>query len=302
MSNITTDFIAATKKIHADVRAILTALHLIREDVKTLRDRSIGDGDKQPSQKQTSDSCTVDSRSSALKTNQSNRDEEESGDDSASGFRGFKERWRKSLRKPIVQLEMAALIGLALYTCETRRTNNLTTKSLDIQLSLSRAFVQITGNEFLKNTLEDALNAGQFYLEIQNVGKLTASKIYGEFVVEFPLASEQPSLVFDNKHHTAIIHSPIFPGTPPTSIGLVDIPEYGNVEGIPSGIIQQLKNGSRYAVIFGRVQYEDAFGKWWTQYCDWKSYRSPGSLPHIAYFAASTCIDFNIEGGSPKRQ
>jgi hypothetical protein len=40
MSNITTDFITATKKIHADVRAVLAALHLIGDDVKTIRDKN----------------------------------------------------------------------------------------------------------------------------------------------------------------------------------------------------------------------------------------------------------------------
>jgi hypothetical protein len=39
MSNITTDFINATKKIHADVRALLVTLRLVREDVKFIRDQ-----------------------------------------------------------------------------------------------------------------------------------------------------------------------------------------------------------------------------------------------------------------------
>lgn len=39
MSNITTDFITATKKIHADVRAILAALHLIVNDVKAIHEQ-----------------------------------------------------------------------------------------------------------------------------------------------------------------------------------------------------------------------------------------------------------------------
>jgi hypothetical protein len=38
MDKITTDFITATKKIHADVRTILTTLHLIREDVKLIHE------------------------------------------------------------------------------------------------------------------------------------------------------------------------------------------------------------------------------------------------------------------------
>jgi hypothetical protein len=39
MGDITTDFIKATKKIHADVRAILAALHLIGNDVKAINDQ-----------------------------------------------------------------------------------------------------------------------------------------------------------------------------------------------------------------------------------------------------------------------
>src|ERR1700693_4290725 len=39
MSNITTDFIIATKKIHAGVRALLVTLRLVREDVKFIRDQ-----------------------------------------------------------------------------------------------------------------------------------------------------------------------------------------------------------------------------------------------------------------------
>jgi hypothetical protein len=41
MSNITTDFINATKKIHADVRTILTTLRVIGNDVKAIHDGGI---------------------------------------------------------------------------------------------------------------------------------------------------------------------------------------------------------------------------------------------------------------------
>jgi hypothetical protein len=39
MSNITADFITATKKIHADVRAVLMALHLIGKDVAVIKEK-----------------------------------------------------------------------------------------------------------------------------------------------------------------------------------------------------------------------------------------------------------------------
>jgi hypothetical protein len=44
MSNITTDFITATKKIHADIRAILTTLHVIGNDVKAIHDHGDSKG------------------------------------------------------------------------------------------------------------------------------------------------------------------------------------------------------------------------------------------------------------------
>jgi hypothetical protein len=40
MSNINTDFVANTKKILSSLRQLVTSLHLIREDVKTIRDNT----------------------------------------------------------------------------------------------------------------------------------------------------------------------------------------------------------------------------------------------------------------------
>jgi hypothetical protein len=175
MSDITTDFIKATNKIYAKVAAILTNLQIIESDVKLIRDNSIKNAHEPEAQANARDSqgdpeATICVHGNTAKGRKANRDKNNGKDEDGNGFHRFKKRWKKSLRKPVVQLEIAALIGLALYTCETRRTNELTEKAVNLQFSLSRAFVQITGNDFLKNSFEDVQKAGQFYLEIQTSG------------------------------------------------------------------------------------------------------------------------------------
>jgi hypothetical protein len=97
-------------------------------------------------------------------------------------------------------------------------------------------------------------------------------------------------------------HAPLFPSAPVGSINLPAIPDYGTLPGIPPEVIQQIKDGTRYAVIFGRIDYEDSFGQWWTQYCEWRHYMPPANPPHFVAFAARKCVDFNIEGGNPKQK
>src|ERR1700722_18787699 len=52
MSDITTDFVKVTKKIVAEVRGVLSALHLIREDIKLIREQVEARGGKQSSETQ----------------------------------------------------------------------------------------------------------------------------------------------------------------------------------------------------------------------------------------------------------
>jgi len=92
MSNITTDFIAATKKIHADVRAVLTTLHLIHEDIKIIRDQTVSESDEQTPQQYAGDpdaKQTEEPRAGArsLNVDQTNSKKDESAQETQSYFR-----------------------------------------------------------------------------------------------------------------------------------------------------------------------------------------------------------------------
>ena len=62
----------------------------------------------------------------------------------------FWNRLKRQLRKPRFFLELLALIGLGFYSCETRRTNNLTQTALDNSKSQftteQRPYVWLTNN------------------------------------------------------------------------------------------------------------------------------------------------------------
>ncbi len=131
MSNITTDFIAATKKIHADVRAILTSLHLIANDVKTIREQTVSDSNKESTNTQTPnpDSKQTDRTSGGSKgldMHKSGSDKNGSEQKTDPYFRTFVEQLKQHAREPRFIMEVLALLGLFFYSCETRRTNNLT--------------------------------------------------------------------------------------------------------------------------------------------------------------------------------
>jgi hypothetical protein len=291
MGNITTDFIAATKKIHADVRAILTTLHLIQADVKVIAEKGISGPEEKPPE-------GPPGRSKALNVDESNGEQEEAGNATGHYFEDLISSFKKSSRTSKFWFELAALAIVVTYTCETKRTNDLTEKAVNLQFSLSRAFVQISGAMVSKSSLEDIQKTGSIVLELQNVGKSTASKVHGEFVVEFPLAKQEPSFNLNN-NPTTFTHSPLYPGGPSNGIELIFVADYGTVPQIPSDVIQDLKGGTRYIVIFGRAEYEDSFGKWWTQFCTWRHFVPSTNPPRLLGFATSGCVDYNIDGGNP---
>ncbi len=135
MGNITTDFIAATKKIHADVRAILITLRLIREDVKAISDQAVGEADSQASdqqkdhpEKEQSNRASIGSQ--VLNVNQSNGEQENPSKTTGSYLGDIYESFKRSFRTAKFFLELAALVVVIVYTCETKRTNDLTEASL----------------------------------------------------------------------------------------------------------------------------------------------------------------------------
>lgn len=133
MSDITTDFIKATNRILAKVATILTHVEVIEGDVKLIREQVIEETDKPASGKQANNTDTERQTSvSTLNATQAKRQTEQTEHQENSFLRRQFERWRKKLKKPAFQLEVAAVLGLVLYTCETHRTNNLTQQNLDL--------------------------------------------------------------------------------------------------------------------------------------------------------------------------
>ena len=60
---------------------------------------------------------------------------------------------------------------------------------------------------------------------------------------------------------------------------------------------EELRTGKRYLVIYGRIQYEDFLGKCWFQFCTWKPFAEQTGTYE---FPIHGCIDYNVEGGTPK--
>jgi hypothetical protein len=304
MSNITADFISATKKIHADVRAVLTALHLIQSDVKIVRDKIVSEPSAHGSDQQTGEATNKQGdrvvSTGHLQKNQSGRQARNTQQEAETGFQEFKRRFWKSTRKPKFYVELVALLGLIAYTCETKRTNDLTQEALNLQSSLARSFIQITGTAFGKTTIDDVVSSQVVTVEVQNVGKAITSNVHGPFVVEFPLAQQEPSLDLNNIN-TTVISPPLYPGAPPEPLGLIFVATYGTIPQVPSQVIQDLKDGTRYAVVFGRIDYDDSFGQWWTQFCFWRHFVSTDQPSRLVSFPARRCTDYNVTGGTPKK-
>jgi hypothetical protein len=207
MSNITTDFITATKKIHADVRAVLTTLHLIREDVKLIREETIRETNDPSSTGQTSNSeqepqQTAPSKSNALDTSKAKRDEHKNDGKQSNKFYRFLERWWKKLKKPRFQVEVIAIIGLGLYTCETRRTNNLTQKNLELARESIAAQIVLGDWDFADPVVSGKTIAAK--VPLTNIGHSPA--VYGIETIAFrwatmpndiPIEAPSPNVVME---------------------------------------------------------------------------------------------------------
>jgi hypothetical protein len=288
MSDISTDFIKATNKIYAKVAAILTNLQVIEGDVKLIREQTTNNASESPSGV---DADNTQDRPRAA--NQSSRDKDHGKGGNGSGSH-LRKRWKKNLRKPIIQIEIAALIGLGLYTCETRRTNNLTKEALEFQFSMfrsqQRAYIQISGDELEKVKLTD-LQRLSIPIELRNTGREYAEKISGEFVLEVLPSNMEP--LFDyGQTPVYVVVAPM----PPNSTHSIDaqILKDGYVMAVSDELKEELSIGKKYIVIFGRVKYEDRFGDWWAQFCGWRPFLPPDS--GTKGFAARRCVEYNIQG------
>ena len=111
---------------------------LIREDVKIVREQIVNSADQQSSNQNTeeTDKKKCDGAVCRSETTNANdpREKENEGESKISRcFRKFKNNLWKDCQKPKTYVEFLALLFLVLYTCETKRTNDLTQKALKLQ-------------------------------------------------------------------------------------------------------------------------------------------------------------------------
>jgi hypothetical protein len=67
--------------------------------------------------------------------------QEQGGQQRESRFGRQIGKWRRNVGKPKFQLEVLAILGLLVYTCETHRTNNLTREGLDNIRDQTRPYI-----------------------------------------------------------------------------------------------------------------------------------------------------------------
>lgn len=175
----------------------------------------------------------------------------------------------------------------------TRQISQTTQKEFAIQ---QRALVQITPRVLQTIDLAD-IKKLEFPIEIENLGNSTAPRIQVNSVIKVPKADEEPS--FDYNAHTSVTHAPLFPKGKDISAAILASGTMQPVE-LTESTREELGNGKRYLMIYGRIEYEDSFGYWWTQFCGWRTFL-PKQSPMMP-FATRKCVDYNIEGGRPKTE
>jgi hypothetical protein len=154
MSDITTDFITATKRILAKVATILTHVEVIEGDVKLIREQTVANTDK-PRIETQANKLQEENRNSIPSSNpgQAERKKQKGKDEAQNSFQRLPERWWKEIHKPKFQVAVLTLLGLIAYTCETHRANNLTGQTLqnakDQFRRDQRPYVYLLGNHLV---------------------------------------------------------------------------------------------------------------------------------------------------------
>ena len=307
MSTITTDFITATKKIHADVRAILTTLHLIRADVKAVREQTVIVSEQKLSDQQAAhldqkQRDGIASGSKVLNVNQPNGEQEDVEQPSGSYFGALKKSFQKSVRTVKFWFEFAALLVVIAYTYETFQTNTLTERALRID---KRAWMDIGNPAKLPDNCSILTP-----IQISNTGRIPARKVEiriaaavlpKESIPDFGLAVTQtiPTQGTTGLWFTAGV---VMPNSPPLILD-----DFGPKNNPTSHVILQsetitaaapmlytpdlkdkINKGDWYVEVHGRITYDDAFGSHWIQFCKFMA-------SHSFHFtnSAKQCVDYN---------
>ena len=178
MSDITTDFVSATKKIHAAVRAVLATLHLIREDVKIIREQTVKQTEEQARGQNANNPDAKPEEGISVSSDANKTLTDEKHEDHCSKikdfFEGLKKNFWKGAKQPKSYIELAALVLLLIYTLETKRSN-------DLAQSAHRPYLwQVSGIESNKSNIQFLLGGKEgspqvtVKIQVQNFGQFPA--------------------------------------------------------------------------------------------------------------------------------
>jgi hypothetical protein len=278
MSDITTDFIKVTKKIHADVRAVLTTLHLIREDVKVIREHSGTNSDE--------DKATA---------NHPNPDISPDISPSSPDQSKANESNQKPLDEKRFLVEKITLSVLAIYTALAGVQTCDIKKGMHID---KRAWIDLKGDIPDPTTLPDNC-AISTPVHISNTGRTPAWHVEGKVHTNVLPTDQSPDFTYQVGTMEEIIFGVILPNAP-----AIDFPFGPRVSQQPSishegpagqqmtwttELKDAMRKGSRYVEVHGRITYRDAFGtEHWIQFC-----RFIGSENFHFTKAANDCVEYN---------
>jgi hypothetical protein len=264
MLNIPAEFVKATNKIAADVRGVLVLLRLVREDVRIIREQVISDANKHEGNAQKNDTGEKETERVVLLSHAANKNSPDTkkadGESKTpSRFQVLKHLLRRYLFNPKNLVELGAFILLGIYTCQTKRTNDIadrTFKASKYQFEIERrpylwqmsAVGTDKKNMHVRWGEEGGSPLVSVGMEIQNFGQSAA--IITKFAGDVELGGDKGYLtrLGTNSHDWRPYSSVVPPGR-------IDRYTVASRQLIPIGSMGHLSGGTVGAIY--RIQYTD---------------------------------------------
>jgi len=216
--------------------------------------------------------------------------------------------WDKT--KPFV--ETAGILLLAVYTlytikmyCANKQAAEAATKSatvakealvagnrswIEIQSSDELGTIEIPRSEFLAQLKELS-----FELGFTNIGNIPARKIKIASAIEVLPRDQETHFAYRNgiditrnvlfPHRTSKFHTMLVENANATTFLTAEVTEL---------LRKELANGEKYIVIYANAEFEDSFGRHWSRYCTWVSFKK-------GPYNSRNCIDYNDIGDYPDK-
>lgn len=265
MSDITLDFVKATKRILEKVATILTHIERVEGDVKSIRERIVDKGDA-PAPDSQSSNPELDGLKAlpATKPTKAKMDKEQRRDESEGFFQRQFSRWKRQIQKPRFQVGVLTLVFLIFYTCETKRTNDLTERAMNLD---QRAWVGIVFPITMVDATKIEANVPfKFKIRFKNSGKTPALKIsYDPVIILQPTRAAYPDYDARKKdskpfmEQMGIKESAVLSPGEETFVTFPMQPENGQKVFFNKDAVDSIEDYRMALFIVGMVTYRDIF-------------------------------------------